>query len=86
MKLLSEVMKDIPLPIHVSRGIKIETKTDAYQVVWNEHSLQMYLETFGDVEVEWDSEWKVYRVQAFRAEMEKYTALKAADCKIWGSE
>jgi hypothetical protein len=46
----------------------------------------MYLETFGDVEVEWDSEWKVYRVQAFRAEIEKYTALKAADCKIWGSE
>ena len=86
MKLLSEVMKDIPLPIHVSRGIQIETKTDAYQVVWNEYSLQMYLESFGDVEVEWDNKYKVYRVPAFRAEIEKYTAVKAAQCKIWGCE
>ena len=86
MERLSEVMKDIPLPIPVSRGIQIETKTDAYQVVWNEYSLQMYLESFGDVEVECDSEWKVYRVPAFRDEIEKYTAVKAAQCKIWGCE
>jgi hypothetical protein len=86
MERLSEVMKDIPLPIPVSRGIQIETKTDAYQVVWNEYSLQMYLESFGDVEVEWDSEWKVYRVPAFRAEIERFTAAKDAHCKIWGCE
>ena len=29
MELLSEVMKDIPLPIPMVRGIQIETKTDA---------------------------------------------------------
>ncbi len=86
MRLLSEVMKDVPLPMPVGRGIQIETKTDAYQVVWNEHSLQMYLESFGDVEVEWDSKYKVYRVPAFLAEIERFTAAKAAHCKIWGCE
>ena len=68
MELLSEAMKDIPLPMPVVRGIQIETKSDAYQVVWDKYSLQRYLNRYGDVEVEWDSECKVYRVPAFRAE------------------
>ena len=86
MELLSEVMKDIPLPMPMVRGIQIETKSDAYQVVWNEYSLQRYLDQYGDVEVEWDSKYKVYRVPAFRADIERFTAAKAAHCDIWGCE
>ena len=77
MKLLSEV---------ATRGVKVETKTDAYQVIWNEWSLQCYLDKFGDVEVEWDSEWKVYRVPAFADRIASYTAAKAKDCARWGCE
>ena len=77
MKLLSEV---------ATRGVKVETKTDAYQVIWNEWSLQCYLDKFGDVAVEWDSEYKVYRVPAFADRIASYTAEKAKDCARWGCE
>ena len=86
MELLSEVMKDVPLPIPVGRGIQIETKTDAYQVVWDKYSLQRYLDQYGDVQVEWDNKHKVYRVPAFRADIEKFIAVKAKDCETWGCE
>ena len=66
--------------------IRIETNTDGYAVISNNSQLQSYLNTFGDVEVEWDSTDKVYRVPAFRLEIEKYNAAKAAQCKIWGCE
>ena len=66
--------------------IRIETNTDGYAVISNNSQLQSYLNTFGDVEVEWDSADKVYRVPAFRLEIEKYNAAKAAQCKIWGCE
>jgi hypothetical protein len=67
-------------------SIRIETNTDGYAVISNNSQLQSYLNTFGDVEVEWDSTDKVYRVPAFRLEIEKYNAAKAAQCKIWGCE
>jgi len=91
---LSEVMKEVPLgyaPMVNDNGewassVRIETNTDGYYVISNNRQLQSYLNTFGDVEVEWDSEWQVYRVPAFRAEIEKYNAAKAEQCKIWGCE
>jgi hypothetical protein len=67
-------------------SLRIETNTDGYAVISNNSQLQSYLNTFGDVEVEWDSADKVYRVPAFRLEIEKYNAAKAAQCKIWGCE
>ena len=66
--------------------VRIETNTDGYCVISNNSQLQSYLNTFGDVEVEWDSTDKVYRVPAFRVEIEKYNAAKTAQCKIWGCE
>jgi len=69
-----------------SGPLRIETNTDGYAVISNNSQLQSYLNTFGDVEVEWDSTDKVYRVPAFRLEIEKYNAAKAAQCKIWGCE
>ena len=66
--------------------IRIETTTDGYYLISNSRQLQIYLNTFGDVEVEYDSQYKVYRVPAFKAKIEKFTAAKAANCKIWGCE
>jgi len=84
---LSEVMRpnDSPPPFWAG-PIRIETNTDGYAVISNNSQLQSYLNTFGDVEVEWDSTDKVYRVPAFRVEIEKYNAAKTAQCKIWGCE
>ena len=84
---LSEVMRpnDSPPPFWAG-PVRIETNTDGYAVISNNSQLQSYLNTFGDVEVEYDSQYKVYRVPAFRVEIEKYNAAKTAQCKIWGCE
>ena len=84
---LSEVMRpnDSPPPFWAG-PVRIETNTDGYAVISNNSQLQSYLNTFGDVEVEYDSQYKVYRVPAFRVEIEKYNAAKAEQCKIWGCE
>ena len=85
MKLLSEVMTMLAATT-LTTGVKVETKTDAYHVIWDEWSLQCYLRQFGDVEVKWDSEHKVYRVPAFTDRIASYTAAKAKDCARWGCE
>ena len=84
---LSEVMRpnDSPPPFWAG-PVRIEINTDGYYVISNSRQLQIYLNTFGDVEVEYDSQYKVYRVPAFRVEIEKYNAAKTAQCKIWGYE
>ena len=84
---LTEVMRpnDSPPPFWAGH-VRIETNTDGYAVISNNSQLQSYLNTFGDVEVEYDSQYKVYRVPAFRVEIEKYNAAKTAQCKIWGYE
>ena len=66
--------------------IRIETNTDGYYLISNSRQLQIYLNTFGDVEVEYDSQYKVYRVPAFQAKIEQYSNAKAEQCKIWGCE
>jgi len=84
MELLSTIFNEIP--IQENKRIRVETTTDAYQILTNTWSLSNYIEEYGDVKVVWDNEEKVYRVPAFKTKIEKYTAIKAANCKIWGSE
>ena len=72
-------------------GIRVETTTDAYRAIWNDKRfgnvhLEKYIKEFGDVEVEWDSKYKVYRVPAFKEQRDRYCAAKAADCQRWGCE
>ena len=90
MKLLSEVFNEMvgddPTGFNAWEYIRVETKTDAYQILSDGWSLTNYIKEYGDVEVEYDLKDKVYRVPAFRAAIEKHTAVKAAHCKIWGCE
>jgi hypothetical protein len=90
MKLVSEVFNEMvgddPTGFNVLEFIRVETTTDAYQILGDGWSLTNYIKQHGDVEVEYDSKYKVYRVPAFRVEIEKYNAAKAEQCKIWGCE
>ena len=66
-----------------NKGIRVETTTDALRVIWidprfgNAH-LDNYIEQFGDVEVEYDAESKVYLVPAFKVRRDSYIKGKAA--------
>jgi len=72
--------------------IRVATRTDAYRVfVGNRHNDQAwhrdnYIAEYGDVEVEYDSEYNVWRVPAFAEERAAYSASKAIDCANWGCE
>ena len=76
--------------INSNDGIRVETTTDALRVIWiderfgNAH-LDSYIEQFGDVDVEYDAERRVYCVPAFKAERDSYIAAKAEHCRRWGS-
>jgi hypothetical protein len=63
---------------------RVETLTDAVQLISNLRQLDSYIEKYGDVEIVKDG--RVYRVPAFTERIESYTAAKAADCRKWGSE
>jgi hypothetical protein len=68
------------------REIRVETTSDAYRIIASERDRASYVGEYGDVEVEHDPEYDVFRVPAFRAAIDEYTELKAADCRRWGCE
>tara|TARA_R110002020_G_scaffold103752_13_gene243163 strand:- start:461 stop:760 length:300 start_codon:yes stop_codon:yes gene_type:complete len=73
-----------------NEGIRVETTTDAYRVMWicdrfGDAHRENYIEQFGDVEVEYDDEWNVYRVPAFKEQIDKYSEAKQRHCERWGS-
>ena len=73
------------------KGIRVETTTDALRnlreiAAWSTQQTRNYIADFGDVEVEYDEKYKVYRVPAFKAERDRYCAAKAESCRLWGSE
>jgi len=88
---LSEVINKTQEATDSNSGIRVETTTDALRVIWidkrfgNAH-LDNYIEQFGDVEVEYDAEYKVYRVPAFKTQRDSYITAKAEHCRRWGSE
>ena len=75
-----KTIQDVSLPCHV------ETRTDAHQILLTESHRAAYVAEYGNVEVEYNAEYKYWRVPAFAAEVAAYTAAKAKDCAIWGCE
>ena len=82
----NEIVGDNPTGFNVVECIRVETTTDAYQVLSDGWSLTSYIKQYGDVEVEYDSKYKVYCVPAFKEQRDRYCAAKAADCQRWGSD
>jgi hypothetical protein len=50
-----------------------------------EKSKERYIAEYGDVVVEYDSEYKVWRVPSFAKEIAAYCKMKAAHCARYGS-
>ena len=59
-------------------GMRVETMTDAHRVVHSQDDFNSYVEQFGDVEVEYDEQFNVYHVPAFKVERDSYIKSKAA--------
>ena len=59
-------------------GMRVETTTDAHRVVHSQDDFDSYVKQFGDVEVEYDAEYNVYHVAAFKVERDSYIEGKAA--------
>ena len=76
---------DDPTGFNVLTYINVETTTDATRRLSDGWSLTNYIKQYGDVEVEYDAKYKVYRVPAFKAERDSYIAAKAEHCRRWGS-
>ena len=73
------------------KGIRVETTTDALQnlreiAAWSNQQVDNYIADFGDVEVEYDETYKVYRVPAFAERIARYSEAKQIDCNRWGCE
>jgi len=70
--------------IKVEVDARIETKTDAYYMVESQTELDRYVAQYGDVDVEYDSDCRVYRVPTFKAMQEAYNAKVVSDYARYG--
>jgi len=77
-------MKAHKLPL--GQSISVETTTDAHRIINSPYQLTMYIMDFGDVDVEYDENARVYRVPAFAEKIAEYSKKKAVDCVRWGCE
>ena len=84
--MFDELVGDDPQGFNIVEYIKVETTTDAYQILSDGWSLTSYIKKYGDVEVKYDQQDSVYCVPAFADEIESYCKAKAEDCARWNCE
>ena len=72
--------------IELTRNTRVEGDTDAYHILSNQFQLDGYVQQFGNVEVVYDAERKVYRVPSLDAKRNLYCEKKTRDCAKWGCE
>ena len=72
--------------IELTRTTRVEGDTDAYHILSNQFQLDGYVQQFGNVEVFYDAERKVYRVPSLDAKRSEYESKKTIDCAKWGCE
>ena len=72
--------------ITLTRTTRVEGNTDAYHILSNQFQLDGYIKQFGNVEVVYDAEWKVYRVPSLDEKRNIYSEKKTRDCAKWGCE
>lgn len=68
------------------RGHRVETPTSSRRVINNRRTRNQFADEFGDVEIEFDSEFGVYRVPAFADQSEKYSKAMQIECDKYGCE
>ena len=69
------------------RGHSVEMpNNDAHRMVSNPKAAESFIESFGDVEIEWNAKYKYWAVPEFAASRERFSATKAEYCARWGCE
>ena len=72
--------------ITLTKTTRVEGDTDANHILSNQFQLDQYVARFGNVDVVYDAEWKVYRVPSLNAKRSEYETKKTIDCAKWGCE
>ena len=65
----------------------VETNTDAHHVVSNEYQRDSYIDMYGNVQIEYDEKYKVYRSLCpdMKEQREKYLDAKLSYIRQYGS-
>lgn len=65
----------------------VETNTDAHHVISNEYQRDSYIDQYGNVEIEYDEKYKVYRSLCpdMKEQREKYLDAKLSYIRQYGS-
>ena len=73
--------------LNLNEQNRVETHTDAYNVISNEYQRDTYIEQYGNVEIEYDEKYKVYRSLCpdMKEQREKYLDAKLEDIRRWGT-
>jgi len=68
-----------------TRRCAVETTTDYNLILRNEQQRSQYIAEYGDVDVTYDTYYKIYRVGAHKVERDEAIAIKAKHCAQYGS-
>ena len=68
-----------------TRRCAVETTADYNIILRNEEQRFQYIAEYGDVDVVYDTYYKIYRVDAHKVERDEAIAIKAKYCKQYGS-
>ena len=65
----------------------VETNTDAHHVISNEYQRDSYIDQYGNVEIEYDEKYKVYRSLCpdMKEQREKFLEAKLSYIRQYGS-
>ena len=72
--------------ITLTKTTRVEGNSDAHYILSNQFQLDDYVRQFGDVEVFYDAEWKVYRVPSLDMKRKLFCEAKESMMRIWGCE
>ena len=79
-------VSDLVVAVGMMNPHRVETRSDALQIISNEFQLASFIEQFGDVAVEFDKDANVWRVPEFSGVIARYSAAKQIECDRWGCE
>jgi hypothetical protein len=79
-------VSDLVVAVGMMNPHRVETRSDALQIISNEFQVNSFIEQFGDVVIEFDENANVWRVPEFAGVIARHNEAKTRDCQRWGSE
>lgn len=79
-------VSDLVVAVGMMNPHRVETRSDALQIISNEFQVNSFIDQFGDVVIEFDENANVWRVPEFAGVIARYSAAKQIECDRWGCE